>query len=102
MFSLEYIVVIHIFFYQALLGRFNNESKIEDKKENLDIGNDFKGENNVEESHPDFIIPISVHVTDVNDNTPQFVGVTPYVLNISELTLVSLPQLQVRMIFYYI
>ena len=45
-----------------------------------------------DEGHPDFIIPVSVHVTDVNDNTPQFVGRAPYRLNISELTLVSSPK----------
>ena len=38
----------------------------------------------------------------MNDNTPQFVGVTPYLLNISELTLVSYPQFQDRLIIYYI
>ena len=53
----------------------------------VDFEND---DNNIEDNHPDFIIPVSVHVTDVNDNIPQFVGKTPYQLNISELTIVSL------------
>lgn len=33
-------------------------------------------------------IPVTVHVTDVNDNVPQFVG-APYTINVSELTLVG-------------
>ena len=39
-------------------------------------------------SDPEFAIPVNVHVTDVNDNVPQFLG-TPYKLNISELTIVG-------------
>ena len=37
---------------------------------------------------PDFTIPVSIRVTDVNDNAPSFVG-SPYTLNISELSLVG-------------
>ena len=37
---------------------------------------------------PDFTIPVSIRVTDVNDNAPSFVG-APYTLNISELSLVG-------------
>ena len=35
-----------------------------------------------------FTIPVVVRVTDVNDNTPNFVD-APYHLNISELTIVG-------------
>ena len=31
---------------------------------------------------PDFAIPVSIRVTDVNDNAPSFLG-APYTLNIS-------------------
>ena len=72
----------------ALLGRFDNDTKGGEIKGVFNIENDYEDINNVEESHPDFSIPVSVHVTDVNDNTPQFAGQTPYLLNISELTLV--------------
>ena len=68
-------------------------------KDERNLRNKFEGEAKIDKSrngilgksrgHPDFIIPVSVHVTDVNDNTPQFVGRTPYRLNISELTVVS-------------
>ena len=37
---------------------------------------------------PDFTIPVSIRVTDVNDNAPSFVG-SPYTLNVSELSLVG-------------
>ncbi|CAG2068161.1 unnamed protein product, partial [Timema podura] len=33
---------------------------------------------------PAFVIPVSIRVTDANDNAPQFVN-APYVLNISEV-----------------
>ena len=41
--------------------------------------------NNVD---PDFTIPVTIRVTDVNDNAPSFVG-SPYTLNVSELSLVG-------------
>ena len=37
---------------------------------------------------PGFTIPISIRVTDVNDNAPVFLG-APYTLNVSELSLVG-------------
>ena len=37
---------------------------------------------------PGFTIPISIRVTDVNDNAPMFLG-APYMLNVSELSLVG-------------
>ena len=73
----------------ALLGRRKNDTDKKDAIQDGEIKNDYDDENNVEDSHPDFIIPVSVHVTDINDNTPQFVGKAPYHLNISELILVS-------------
>ena len=81
-------------FVIALLGRLN-KTKDKDDEETQVIENDYDDTKNtlIDEGHPDFIIPVSVHVTDVNDNTPQFVGRTPYQLNISELTLVGTPKL---------
>ena len=81
---------LYFLFAIALLGRLN-KSKEQDDEEAQVIENDYEDtKNNLnDEGHPDFIIPVSVHVTDVNDNTPQFVGRSPYRLNISELTLVS-------------
>ena len=77
----------------ALLGRLN-KTKEKDDEEAQVIENDYDDTKNSlsDDGHPDFIIPVSVHVTDVNDNTPQFVGRAPYRLNISELTLVSSPK----------
>lgn len=37
---------------------------------------------------PGFVIPISIRVTDANDNAPKFVN-APYVLNISEVSIYS-------------
>lgn len=42
---------------------------------------------------PGFVIPISIRVTDANDNAPVFVN-APYVLNISEVTVVGTRVLQ--------
>nr|CAD7437671.1 unnamed protein product [Timema bartmani] len=42
---------------------------------------------------PAFVIPVSIRVTDANDNAPQFVN-APYVLNISEVTVVGTRVLQ--------
>ncbi|KAK4880119.1 hypothetical protein RN001_008265 [Aquatica leii] len=42
---------------------------------------------------PGFVIPISIRVTDANDNAPKFVN-APYVLNISEVTVVGTRVLQ--------
>ncbi|XP_018353718.1 PREDICTED: protocadherin Fat 4-like [Trachymyrmex septentrionalis] len=41
----------------------------------------------------EFIIPVNIRVTDANDNTPQFVN-APYMLNISEVTVVGTRVLQ--------
>ena len=38
---------------------------------------------------PGFTIPISIRVTDVNDNAPSFLAAAPYMLNVSELSLVG-------------
>ena len=78
-----------MFFLAALLGRFDNNTRDGDNKQNTINNNTHENNNDVEGNHPDFIIPVSVHVTDVNDNVPQFVGNTPYHLNISEVTLVN-------------
>lgn len=40
-----------------------------------------------------FIIPVNVRVTDANDNSPVFIN-APYVLNISEVTVVGTRVLQ--------
>ncbi|XP_028129722.2 protocadherin beta-12-like [Diabrotica virgifera virgifera] len=42
---------------------------------------------------PGFVIPINVRVTDVNDNAPIFIN-APYILNISEVTVVGTRVLQ--------
>ncbi|XP_024879634.1 protocadherin beta-11-like [Temnothorax curvispinosus] len=42
---------------------------------------------------PGFVIPVNIRVTDANDNSPQFVN-APYVLNISEVTVVGTRVLQ--------
>ncbi|CAH1176126.1 unnamed protein product [Phaedon cochleariae] len=42
---------------------------------------------------PGFVIPVNVRVTDVNDNAPVFIN-APYVLNISEVTVVGTRVLQ--------
>ncbi|XP_069687408.1 protocadherin-15 [Periplaneta americana] len=42
---------------------------------------------------PGFVIPVNIRVTDVNDNAPQFIN-APYVLNISEVTVVGTRVLQ--------
>ncbi|XP_056632949.1 cadherin EGF LAG seven-pass G-type receptor 2-like [Diorhabda sublineata] len=42
---------------------------------------------------PGFVIPINVRVTDVNDNAPVFIN-APYILNISEVTVVGTRVLQ--------
>ncbi|XP_011691797.1 PREDICTED: protocadherin-23-like [Wasmannia auropunctata] len=42
---------------------------------------------------PGFIIPVNIRVTDVNDNSPKFIS-APYVLNISEVTVVGTRVLQ--------
>uniref|UniRef100_A0A1B6C9V6 Cadherin domain-containing protein n=1 Tax=Clastoptera arizonana TaxID=38151 RepID=A0A1B6C9V6_9HEMI len=42
---------------------------------------------------PGFQIPVNIRVTDVNDNSPQFVN-SPYILNISEVTVVGTRVLQ--------
>ncbi|XP_075236204.1 protocadherin Fat 4-like Cad96Ca [Lycorma delicatula] len=42
---------------------------------------------------PGFVIPINIRVTDANDNAPQFVN-APYILNISEVTVVGTRVLQ--------
>nr|CAD7428748.1 unnamed protein product [Timema monikensis] len=42
---------------------------------------------------PAFVIPVSIRVTDANDNAPQFIN-APYVLNISEVTVVGTRVLQ--------
>ncbi|XP_029159976.1 protocadherin Fat 4-like [Nylanderia fulva] len=44
-------------------------------------------------SDPGYIIPVNIRVTDANDNSPQFVN-APYVLNISEVTVVGTRVLQ--------
>ena len=49
-------------------------------------GGDVPGSN---DDQPLFSIPVHIHVTDVNDNVPQWVNGAPYKLNISELTLVG-------------
>ena len=59
-------------------------------------------DNNIDDNNPDFIIPISVHVTDVNDNIPQFIGQTPYQLNISELTIVSSSMIEIARTWFNI
>ncbi|KYQ57714.1 Protocadherin Fat 4 [Trachymyrmex zeteki] len=46
-----------------------------------------------DENTYEFIIPVNIRVTDANDNTPQFVN-APYVLNISEVTVVGTRVLQ--------
>ena len=78
-----------MFFSVALLGRFDNGTRDGDKEQNTIFNKSHENNNDVEGNHPDFIIPVSVHVTDVNDNIPQFIGNTPYHLNISEVTLVK-------------
>ncbi|KAJ9593863.1 hypothetical protein L9F63_027492, partial [Diploptera punctata] len=40
-----------------------------------------------------FEIPVNIRVTDANDNAPQFIN-APYVLNISEVTVVGTRVLQ--------
>ncbi|KAF4533030.1 hypothetical protein B566_EDAN000722 [Ephemera danica] len=42
---------------------------------------------------PGFVIPVSIRVTDANDNAPRFIH-APYVLNISEVTVVGTRVLQ--------
>ncbi|KAF5307815.1 hypothetical protein FQR65_LT06687 [Abscondita terminalis] len=42
---------------------------------------------------PGFVIPINIRVTDANDNAPKFIN-APYVLNISEVTVVGTRVLQ--------
>ncbi|KAJ8951840.1 hypothetical protein NQ318_019815 [Aromia moschata] len=42
---------------------------------------------------PGFVIPVSIRVTDANDNAPVFIN-APYVLNISEVTVVGTRVLQ--------
>ncbi|KAG8041646.1 hypothetical protein G9C98_002939 [Cotesia typhae] len=42
---------------------------------------------------PAFPIPVNIRVTDANDNTPQFIN-APYILNISEVTVVGTRVLQ--------
>ncbi|XP_015587914.1 protocadherin Fat 4 [Cephus cinctus] len=42
---------------------------------------------------PGFVIPVNIRVTDANDNAPQFVN-APYVLNISEVTVLGTRVLQ--------
>ncbi|XP_063224193.1 protocadherin Fat 4 [Bacillus rossius redtenbacheri] len=42
---------------------------------------------------PAFVIPVNIRVTDANDNAPQFVN-APYMLNISEVTVVGTRVLQ--------
>lgn len=42
---------------------------------------------------PGFVIPINIRVTDANDNSPVFIN-APYVLNISEVTVVGTRVLQ--------
>jgi hypothetical protein len=42
---------------------------------------------------PGFVIPINIRVTDANDNSPVFIN-SPYVLNISEVTVVGTRVLQ--------
>ncbi|XP_065202017.1 protocadherin beta-11 isoform X2 [Planococcus citri] len=42
---------------------------------------------------PSFIIPVNIRVTDVNDNAPQFIN-APYLLNVSEVTVVGTRVLQ--------
>lgn len=42
---------------------------------------------------PGFVIPVNVRVTDVNDNSPVFIN-SPYILNISEVTVVGTRVLQ--------
>ncbi|GAB1866191.1 Protocadherin-like wing polarity protein stan [Camponotus japonicus] len=42
---------------------------------------------------PGFIIPVNIRVTDANDNSPQFIN-APYVLNISEVTVLGTRVLQ--------
>lgn len=37
---------------------------------------------------PSFIIPVNIRVTDVNDNSPKWIG-APYTVNISEVTIVG-------------
>ena len=66
-------------------------------QDNVDYESD---DNNIEDNNPDFIIPISVHVTDVNDNIPQFIGKTPYQLNISELTIVSSRMIEIAITWF--
>ena len=83
-----------MFFSVALLGRFDNGTRDGDKEQNTIFNKSHENNNDVEGHHPDFIIPVSVHVTDVNDNIPQFIGNTPYHLNISEVTLVKYPYIR--------
>lgn len=40
-----------------------------------------------------FVIPINIRVTDINDNAPRFIN-APYILNISEVTVVGTRVLQ--------
>ncbi|XP_044014866.1 protocadherin Fat 4 isoform X2 [Aphidius gifuensis] len=42
---------------------------------------------------PGFVIPVNIRITDANDNAPQFVN-APYILNISEVTVVGTRVLQ--------
>lgn len=42
---------------------------------------------------PGFVIPINIRVTDANDNAPKFIN-APYILNISEVTVVGTRVLQ--------
>ncbi|XP_062714669.1 protocadherin Fat 4 [Aedes albopictus] len=42
---------------------------------------------------PSFLIPVNIRVTDVNDNSPAWIG-APYVVNISEVTIVGTRILQ--------
>ncbi|KAJ8940022.1 hypothetical protein NQ314_010853, partial [Rhamnusium bicolor] len=42
---------------------------------------------------PGFVIPVNIRVTDANDNSPMFIN-APYVLNISEVTVVGTRVLQ--------
>nr|XP_023017752.1 cadherin EGF LAG seven-pass G-type receptor 2-like [Leptinotarsa decemlineata]XP_023017753.1 cadherin EGF LAG seven-pass G-type receptor 2-like [Leptinotarsa decemlineata] len=42
---------------------------------------------------PGFVIPVNIRVTDVNDNAPVFIN-APYVLNISEVTVIGTRVLQ--------
>ncbi|XP_062560806.1 cadherin-99C isoform X2 [Armigeres subalbatus] len=40
---------------------------------------------------PSFLIPVNIRVTDVNDNSPTWIG-APYIVNISEVTIIGTRQ----------